>query len=1068
MNVSRLILFSFAILIAKNDAFRQRSSRNLPYFIMGRPPHGLRPDPIKPEELNRAGYVIQTATLPQRLDHFNASDARTWAQRYHYNFNYYKSGGPIFLMLGGEGPETGSWCVDEKLPYIQWAMSHNAAIYDLEHRFYGQSRPFPTQSIENLKYLSSRQAIEDAAYFIRYINEQQKYVNPKWIVFGGSYSGALAAWLREKHPELVIGAVGSSGPVEAKLDFYEYLEVVENALRSYAPECADAVQQGFTEMSKMIWTLEGRKNLSELFVLNPKLNETKLRYKDIQNFFATIYGYFQWAVQYSGDNAGSYAIGGGISEICPLMMNTSMDYLNRIKSVIVYLTEFDSSISFTSVGIDYDEMIEFLADERYDPSGYYSADRSWVWQTCTEFGYFQSTDLGRNIFGSVTPVNLFVDMCTDTFGSAYKIQAIENSIHMTRKYYGGKDHFKGTNVVLPNGDIDPWHALGLYSNIEPSVVPILIHGTAHCADMYPARTQDLPALTNARNIIASNINKWLNGTQAQKLSQTHSVMQSRQQRMPPRMKPFTSTLKPVQLKPFAEEMRTIEDIPAHLPRFFRGRPLRGFLVEPPTSSLLVDYPPGFVAGNITMPVDHFDLTNMNTFDQRYWVNPQYAQPGGPHFLVIGGEGRANVKWVTEPNLITMSMARKFNATVYMLEHRYYGDSFPTPDQSTENLRWLTATQALADLAQFIMTMNERYNLVNPKWVTFGGSYPGMLSAWFRQFYPQLSVGAVASSAPIEAKVDFYEYLIVVENALRVFNATCAENVKLAFDQIHQLSLTRTGRVTLSNLFTLKPEWNLTTEVTNLDIQYFFSILYDKFQGAVQYNNDNTGSYATGGGIREVCGYMLNNAKTPMENVADVNIYMTNFSSGTFSYTDNNYQNYIDYLKDVNAKSSSRSWTYQTCNEFGFFQSTDVGENIFGGPIPVNIFIDMCQDVYGSKFTPRFVYEAVDKSQRFYGGRDYFKGTNVLFTNGNIDPWHALSKYDGNGSVTTVLMNGTAHCADMYPPRDEDAADLAPTRELIGEKIAEWLAITTSSAAEHIVHSLSPLLFYFIFMLIPRM
>lgn len=50
------------------------------------------------------------------------------------------------------------------------------------------------------------------------------------------------------------------------------------------------------------------------------------------------------------------------------------------------------------------------------------------------------------------------------------------------------------------------------------------------------------------------------------------------------------------------------------------------------------------------------------------------------------------------------------------------------DQSTENLRWLTATQALADLAQFIMTMNERYNLVNPKWVTFGGSYPGKLKS----------------------------------------------------------------------------------------------------------------------------------------------------------------------------------------------------------------------------------------------------------------------------------------------------------------------------------------------------
>lgn len=39
--------------------------------------------------------------------------------------------------------------------------------------------------------------------------------------------------------------------------------------------------------------------------------------------------------------------------------------------------------------------------------------------------------------------------------------------------------------------------------------------------------------------------------------------------------------------------------------------------------------------------------------------------------------------------------------------------------------------------------------------------------------------------------------------------------------------------------------------------------------------------------------------------------------------------------------SSRSWTYQTCNEFGFFQSTDVGENIFGGPIPVKLVESLC-------------------------------------------------------------------------------------------------------------------------------
>lgn len=75
-------------------------------------------------------------------------------------------------------------------------------------------------STENLVYLSSEQALADLAEFIS--NIKTKYNIPptaKWVAFGGSYPGSLAAWLRMKYPHLVHAAISSSGPLLAKIDF---------------------------------------------------------------------------------------------------------------------------------------------------------------------------------------------------------------------------------------------------------------------------------------------------------------------------------------------------------------------------------------------------------------------------------------------------------------------------------------------------------------------------------------------------------------------------------------------------------------------------------------------------------------------------------------------------------------------------------------------------------------------------------------------------------------------------------------------------------------------------------
>merc|ERR1719389_1114642 len=82
----------------------------------------------------------------------------------------------------------------------------------------------------SLKFLSSRQAVEDVANFVRAMNEAYGLTSQnKWVTWGGSYPGMVAGWSRLKHPELIHASVASSAPVLAKLDMNEYLDHMAKA-----------------------------------------------------------------------------------------------------------------------------------------------------------------------------------------------------------------------------------------------------------------------------------------------------------------------------------------------------------------------------------------------------------------------------------------------------------------------------------------------------------------------------------------------------------------------------------------------------------------------------------------------------------------------------------------------------------------------------------------------------------------------------------------------------------------------------------------------------------------------
>nr|GMC61180.1 lysosomal Pro-X carboxypeptidase isoform X2 [Ipomoea batatas] len=86
-----------------------------------------------------------------------------------------------------------------------------------------------------------------------------------------------------------------------------------------------------------------------------------------------------------------------------------------------------------------------------------------------------------------------------------------------------------------------------------------------------------------------------------------------------------------------------------------------------------------------------------------------------------------------------------------MQHRFYGESLPFGKQSyksAKTLGYLNSQQALADYATLIRSLKQNLSSEASPVVMFGGSYGGMLAAWFRLKYPHVAIGALASSAPI--------------------------------------------------------------------------------------------------------------------------------------------------------------------------------------------------------------------------------------------------------------------------------------------------------------------------------
>ncbi|KAK6628671.1 hypothetical protein RUM43_002486 [Polyplax serrata] len=452
-------------------------------------------------------HVPEEQYFEQKLDHFDPSSSATWQQRYFVNDTHYKPGGPVFLMIGGEGEASPKWMVEGT--WLKYAQRYNAYCVQVEHRFYGKSHPTDDLSVKNLAYLNSEQALADLANFITSFNlKLNQYPNPKWIAMGGSYPGSLAAWMRLKYPHLVQGAVSTSGPLLALLDFKEYFEVVKDSLATYNTSCVSAIAAGTEQLDSFLNHPLGQQKIFKIFKLCDPIEFNNEN--DFSNLHESLASNFAGVVQYNKDNRHEKEPKKPeitIDYVCDIMLNETLGIeLVRLATVNEVLLKKNNE---TCLDFKYDKMIKEMRATDWN-SEVAEGMRQWTYQTCTEFGFYQtsSSNSTQAMFGNKFPTEFFTKQCTDIFGSKFSDRLATEGIKRTNIMYGGLDD-RADNVVYVHGSIDPWHVLGITKTLREDAPAIYIEGTAHCANMYPPSPKDVPQLVNARNKIEDLIGEWL-------------------------------------------------------------------------------------------------------------------------------------------------------------------------------------------------------------------------------------------------------------------------------------------------------------------------------------------------------------------------------------------------------------------------------------------------------------------------------------------------------------------------------------------------------------------------------
>jgi hypothetical protein len=132
---------------------------------------------------------------------------------------------------------------------------------------------------------------------------------------------------------------------------------------------------------------------------------------------------------------------------------------------------------------------------------------SWPWQTCAEFGFYQTCEVGSQCPFARGYVSVAdeISICSQ-FGLTPGM--VTDNVAFSNEIYGGARP-QGSRILFPNGDVDPWTGLGVLESPAPTEPVMLVVGASHHAWTHPADTIVQKSVADAKAAIQAQVKQWL-------------------------------------------------------------------------------------------------------------------------------------------------------------------------------------------------------------------------------------------------------------------------------------------------------------------------------------------------------------------------------------------------------------------------------------------------------------------------------------------------------------------------------------------------------------------------------